>query len=205
MKLDEYERWLRKEGYQPTTIEVTLRHIRAARSDSARLPRHRVPHVRRYLRFVAKTRKNPLGRSFAKRMLDDYGLTPAGEIEKQGSRDRETLTQKQWDALKQKLRGGDRISRLLVAYMESPYRIGDFLNLKASGVTPDDVSDKVSRDWVRRFGGKKKLYQMLCTTERCAYYRLRRRLQKINQKLKTDPDLDTLYKSFHELNGEEAA
>lgn len=205
MKLDDYEKWLKREGYQPTTIEVTLRHIRAAHADTSSLPAYRIPHVRRYLRFVARTRKNPLGSRFTRKMLDEYGLAPATEIEKQGSRDRETLTQKQWDALKKKLQGGDRISRLLVAYMESPYRIGDFLNLRAHAVTVDDVSDRSSRDWLRRFGGKKKLYRMLCTTERCAYYRLRRRLQSVNRALKADPDLDTLYKSFHELNDQEAA
>jgi hypothetical protein len=202
--LDAYEAWLHQEGYQDSTIQVTLRHIKAVSVQPERHPGHRAPHVRRYLRFVAKTRKNPLGRPFVERMLG-HGLAAASDIEKQGARDKDCLTESQWKTLRANLRGGDPIARLLVAYMESPFRIGDFLNLQADRVTADDVSDKISRDWIRRFGGKKKLYKMLCPTQRCAYYRLRRRLQIISTKMKVATDLDTLYKTYHENASENAA
>ncbi len=195
--LGAYEDWLYAEGYQDSTIQVTLRHLRGLAEHPEELTRHRVPHVRRYLRFVAKTRKNPLGRRFTEAMLAN-GVEAASEIEKQGKRDKGCLTDKQWKALRSRLRGGDAISRLLVAYMESPYRIGDFLNLYAHEVTADDVSDKISRDWIKRFGGRKRLHRLLCPTQRCAYYRLRRRLQTISEKMKVQTDLDALYKTYHQ-------
>jgi len=195
--LGAYEDWLYAEGYQESTILVTLRHIKAVSVEPRQSPGHRAPHVRRYLRFVAKTRKNPLGRRFTEQMLA-HGMEPASDIEKQGSRDKGCLTPRQWKALRARLRGGDTISKLLVAYMESPYRIGDFLNLRANMVTRDDVGDKISRDWIKRFGGKKKLYKLLCPTQRCAYYRLRKRLQTISAKMKVETDLDSLYKTYHQ-------
>ena len=100
--LSGYENWLVSEGYQPSTIEVTLRHIKVAAANQVRAVDH-VPHVRRYLRFVTKTRRNPLGKPFATNMKR-RGFKPASEIRKQGSRDRELLTVRQWKALRARLR-----------------------------------------------------------------------------------------------------
>lgn len=195
--LADYEAWLKKEGYQNSTTEVSMRHIRAAALTPESIPGHRVAHVRRYLRYVADTRKNPLGRKFAEQMLK-HGFTPARRTEKQGSRSKACLSSKQWKALRSRLRTGDARSKLLVAYMESPHRVGDFLNLRANEITADDVSDKLSREWIKSAGGKKKLYRLLCSTQRCAYYRLRSRLQHVSEAMKLSTDLDTLYKSYHE-------
>lgn len=200
--LEPYEVWLKSEGYQDSTILVTLRHIRGVYNTFKDYPergksRDKAPHVRRYLRFVAKTRKNPLGRKFTETMLG-LGLEPSTAIEKQGKRDGRCLTPAQWKALRQQLQAGDDIAKLLVAYMESPYRIGDFLNLRAYEVTSDDVSHKPSLEWIRKTGGRRPLYRLLCSTQRCAYYRMRSRLQRLSEKLKFETNLDNLYKTYHQ-------
>jgi hypothetical protein len=195
MNLKSYSGWLKTEGYQPSTAQVTLRHIRvvaAAFNAGESIPEHCEPHVRRYLRFVAKTRKNPAGRAFVKQMLKD-GFEPVADIQKHGARDRANLRPGDWDLLRAKLRRGDDISRMLVAYMQSTYRIGEFLNLRANEAVA--IDDRIARSWIQARGSKK-IYKILCATERCAYYRMRRRLQILCKTLRLDADLDTLYKSF---------
>jgi hypothetical protein len=206
-KLDKYETWLKDEGYQESTILVTLRHIKAVYAHRDKdVAKTRAAHVRRYLRFVAKTRKNPLGRKFVQRMLG-LGLEAAVDSPNHGKRSKTNLTDDQWLDLRAKLRRGDDTSRLLIAYMESPYRIGEFLNLRIGQLVDDDVQDKISRAWItdKKLGARARLFQVLCKTERCAYSRIRRRLQQICKALEMEADLDTLYRTFHDDKAEEEA
>lgn len=211
--LKPYKKWLKQSGYQPSTIEVTLRHLKAAVLTGNWDERHE-PHLRRYLLFVKKTRRHPLGKKFTD-ALRTAGFEPAGVIRKQGNRTKDLLSLKSWRNLRSRLRDNKRSpsyeSKLLVAYMESPYRISDFLKMRISEITEDDVSDKRAREWLaairykRRGGRHMPVYKVLCDTERCAYYRLRKVLGDVCDDMGLEADLDTLYKSYHELFGEEAA
>jgi hypothetical protein len=198
-KLKPYEQWLHEEGYQPSTVEVTLRHLNTVYARPTRdVETYRIPHVRRYLRFVALTHKNPLGAVFIARMKKQ-GIEASNKIHKQGKRTKKNLTKTQWDRLRAELREGDITSKLLLAYMLSPYRISDFLDMEVKLVDEQDIQDAVSRKWLRRSPPKKKLYQLLCPTKRCAYSRLRKKLQALCEELRMQTDLDTLYKTFHAL------
>jgi hypothetical protein len=200
--LSRYKKWLIDQGYQPSTVEVSLRHIRAlSRVDwthPRRIPEYRNAHIRRYLRYVELEKKHPLGKRFALAMRH-AGLVPTTAIAKQGSRAKTLLGSTDWTVLRGKLRRGDDASKLLVAYMQSPYRISEFLRQHAHQISEEDIADKISRDWIIEVGGRQPLYQILCETERCTYYRLRRRLQEVCAKLGYDVDFDTLYKSYHEI------
>jgi hypothetical protein len=202
-----YELWLRKEGYQPSTIEATLRNLRSAEDGPVR-PHHHA-HIRRYLRFVAETRRQPLGSKFTK-WLRLKAFDASIKRRRHGARVKSALTRQEWTILKKRLRQHkDPVSRLLLAYMLCPYRVGEFLRLDVVAVGEDDIQDKISRDWLgsmtaelRKKGLRhKRVYDTLCTTERCAYARLRRKLQIVCEGLGYEADLDTLYKSFHELKG----
>jgi hypothetical protein len=196
--LEAYEAWLNKEGYQPSTIAVSVRLIGMVFDNVDGHPDYCEAHIRRYLRFVEKTRKNPLGKRFTG-IMRLRGFEAAADIRKHGNRSKKLLHAGNWMQLRAKLRRGDEISRLLVAYMQSPYRISDFLKLRANSVTSEDVRDKISRDWIRDKGGRQPLYKLLCNTERCAYSRMRKRLQQTCKKMGLDADFDTLYKSFQVL------
>lgn len=195
--LSDYLSWLKRQKYQDNTILVTLRNLRTAASEPARLPTHRIPHVRRYLRFVQETGSNPLGRRFLSAMKAKK-IGAASEIVKTGARGKQ-ISKVQLSALRARLRRGDNTSKLVVAYMHSPYRISDFLILRCSRLTDRDVADKISRDWLRKEGGPNLLYQVLCDTERCAYARMRKRLLEVCDSLGFKTDLDTLYKFRKEL------
>lgn len=207
LDLSSYQRWLRTEGYQRSTAEVSLRHMRTIATGAA-VQSHQHPHIRRYLRFVEATGRNPLGREFLSKMKAD-GFEPSGPIAKAGKRSKPVLTRPQWSQLRSKLRrDGDEIDRLLIAYMYSPYRIAEFLELWVRGLDADDVSDALSREWIAAAFDNtrnKKLFMILCDTRRCAYSRMRRRLQRVTAKLGIEADLDTLYKSYHQLYGKKAA
>lgn len=200
LDLDGYKRWLVRQGYQPSTVQVSMRHLRAlvAWEIPKKLPKYRHAHIRRYLRYVDETKDNPMGSKFLQGMKS-LGLTPAMDISKQGPRGKTLLGSHDWTALRSRLRRGDEASRLLVAYMLSPYRIGEFLNLNAHKVDETDIADKISRDWIRQNGGRKKLYRLVCETERCTYYRMRRRLQDICDKLEVEADFDSLYKTYQSI------
>jgi hypothetical protein len=192
-RLQPYADWLKNEGYQESTINATLRHLRLCHGRECC-----EPHTRRYLRYVSETRKNPLGREFLDLAMK-AGYEASADRRRSGGRVKDALSEANWARLKAKLRRGDEISWMLVAYMQSAYRIGQFLKLSASKVDETDIDDKISLDWVRTAsdGEKLPLYKILCKTERCAYYRMRRRLLETCEKLGIAADFDTLYKSFH--------
>jgi hypothetical protein len=189
-----YQDWLKREGYQPSTIRATLRHLKGAVNTGVLATRQ--AHLRRYLLFVKKTRSNPLGRAFTHKLKQE-GIEPAAEIVKQGRTVKTLLTRKAWKQLRARLRraGAGDEGRLLAAYMESPYRIGDFLNFRIADVTPEDT-DKAGFKWLQSFRKNTRVYEVLCETERCAYYRLRKKLSEVAEDMGLSVDLDTLYKSY---------
>lgn len=208
-----YSSWLSKEGYQPSTIAATLRNLRVVRADlnvRGKLLPHYEAHIKRYMRFVDHSRKNPLGDVFLKR-LQKAGFEPSSKRRKHGRRIKELLSPEDWALLKAKLRKGDDISKLLCAYMVSGVRVSVFLNWLIREVDEDLLSDKVSRDWIqgwrkdfstsicRTDKARTRVFQILCETERCAYSRMRMRLQELGEELKLSVDLDTLYKSHVSL------
>lgn len=196
-KLLSYANWLRAEGYQESTIAVTLRHLRTVMVTKV-IAACRVSHVQRYLRYSAETRKNPLGPEFLKMALK-AGFEASDDRKRPGARVKDTLNDVEWAMLRAKLRRGDEISWMLIAYMQSPYRIGRFLKLRADKVDENDIDDKRSLDWIAEHSNKLcPLYKLLCKTERCAYYRMRRRLLETCKKLGLEADFDTLYKTHSE-------
>jgi hypothetical protein len=200
LDLSGYKRWLVRQGYQPSTVQVSMRHLRAlaAWDISKTVPQYRLPHIRRYLRYVDDTKDNPMGPKFIQGMKS-LGLTAVMNISKQGPRGKTLLGGYEWTTLRSRLRRGDEASKLLVAYMLSPYRIGEFLNLRAHKVTEEDIADKISRDWIKTRGGRQRLFRLVCETERCTYYRMRRRLQDMCDKLEIEADFDSLYKTYQTL------
>jgi len=203
--LTSYRDWLHAQLYQPSTIDSTLRALTLRRSPSKHGPE--TPHVRRYLRFVAETKQNPMGRDFlAHARL--VGHKASSDAPRPGSRKREVLTRGQWTKLLATLRrvaveDNDDTARMLLAYMHSGRRVTNFLGLVASFAAEreDFVADKLSRNWVAersqmiRSPGRVLVYQLLCDSERCAYSRMRRRLKAVAGKLGFDVDLDSLRRS----------
>ena len=194
-----YREWLVKKGYQNSTIDATIRHLKTVWHKPEALS-YRGAHVRRYLLYVSATRRNPLGQKFTTYMTEKHGLEAVTETRKHGARTKVTLRNDQWGILRAVLRSGDSINRLLIAYMESPFRISEFLDMELREVDEKTVCDKRSRDWLLSIfinTRHKKVYQVLCPTKRCAYSRMRRRLMALSAELTFEVDLDTLYKTFH--------
>ena len=204
VNLDAYEQWLQEEGYQPSTIKATLRHTRVLADNPTADPGYRLPIAKRYLRFVAATRREPLGKAFTKR-LKARGIEPASVHPRQGARVKDVLPRHRFVELRARLRqlgrGGDETALLLVAYMQSPLRVGEFLRLRPKQIDELSIVDKISRDWIldRDLKPRTPIYKLLCDTEKCTYVRLRRKLQEVAEELRINVDLDTLYKSFHAM------
>lgn len=204
VNLDAYEAWLKKEGYQESTIKATLRHTRVLADNPTADPGYRMPIAKRYLRFVVATRREPLGKAFTKR-LKARGIEPANKHPRQGARVKDVLSRQRFVQLRAKLRelgrGGDVTALLLVAYMQSPLRVGEFLRLRRSDVDEASVADAKSRAWLERqdLKPRARLFEILCKTERCTYVRMRRKLAEVAAEQRIAVDLDTLYKSFHAM------
>lgn len=161
--LSDYEKWLRRGGYQPSTMVVTLRNLRTIAAEGKKPAETLEPHIRRYLRFVEETKKQPLGRDFTAKMKK-AGIAPSAAIEKHGKRPSKLLDMKSMSALRSKLRRGEETDLLIAAYMNSGMRITAFIALRADKVT-DEHTDAVSRKWIKKNGGSKPLYRLLCETE----------------------------------------
>lgn len=208
LDLTGYESWLKAEGYQRSTTEMTLRQLRLAIAEShagKRFSPRRVPHVRRYLAFVAETRKNPAGGELIS-CARSRGLHAVVKGRQHGARTREVLSPKQWSELRSALRRTkEPVALLIVAYMHAGRRISPFLRLHPRMARFENViADKLSRDWIKSVAnGHAHIYQILCTTERCAYARMRRRLQLFCEQTGFDVDLDTLYRSQKQEQNEE--
>jgi hypothetical protein len=218
LNLKPYVKWLKKRGYQDSTIVVTIRNLILAYTDCAPLGKKGwapatidvtaepyKSHLGRYLKFVQETRRQPLGSRFTL-LLKRKGLKPIRDTNLQGPRRKTLLTLKSWENLRRRLRKYDGASdsntgRLLLAYMSSPHRVTDFLRLRADKLDSGDVGDSASRGWLAGFGNVP-LHEVLCSTERCAYYRLRTCLQNVSQDSGVVVDLDTVRKSYQALTAE---
>ena len=206
---EKYGRWLVKEGYQPTTINVTLRHmetlLKRIKDKPGKQHKQYASDVKRYLRYVELTRA---GASVPRALVsykNKYGLVAVRQNNKDGRRVKEPLSPQAWAALKAHLRKGDDTAKLLVAYMHSPLRVSAFLCLFVEAVDEETVADKISRDWIAGNGSRSRqkvtLFSLLCPTQRCTYARMRTLLQKECAALKIAADLETLNKTFRELKG----
>jgi hypothetical protein len=212
-----YIKWLEKRGYQDSTIVVTIRNLILAYSDCAPLGKKgwepatidiRIDpyrsHLCRYLKFVQETRRQPLGAPFTA-LLKDNKLKPIRDTHLHGRRSKSILTLKSWENLRRRIQRRDSVNgdsntdRLLLAYTSSPHRVTDFLRLRADKLGAADVGDKAARGWLAGFGNVP-LHEVLCVTERCAYYRLRTRLQDVCEEMGVTVDLDTVRKSYQALS-----
>lgn len=192
--LSTYKRWLAKEGYQPTTIELTLQHLGVlAITRYPGMPR-RVPHARRYLRFVESTGKNPMGDAFVQH-LRDAGITAAVDRVRSGKRTRKALTPEQWSKLRTALRkDGSHAAKLVIAYVYSSRRISAFLQLNTRfAADASFIDDAPSRRWIADHAvGTVPLYKFLAMTEHGAHIRMLRKLHTCASKVGLDVDLDSL-------------
>lgn len=198
--LSRYSVWLMDQGYQASTIDGTLRHLRAV-ADNPEDVGYRVAHVRRYLLYVSTTKLNPLGKKFTEHMTTGHGLAAIIETRKVGGNTKDLLNKGQWYQLHQVLSRGDDLDKLIIAYMESPFRISEFLDMNIRDVNAVTVRHAWSRKWIAKAFVKprgEQMYQILCQTRRCAYSRMRRRLAAVSKKLEFKVDLDTLYKTFNQ-------
>jgi len=205
---DKYHRWLTKEGYQPSTIAVTIRHmetlLKFLKAKPNKQHKQYASDVGRYLRYIEVSRNVSMPRALAS-YKTKYGLVAVRQNNKDGRRVKEPLSPQAWAALKAHLRKGDDTAKLLVAYMHSPLRVSAFLCLFVEAVDEETVADKISRDWIAGNGSRSRqkvtLFSLLCPTQRCTYARMRTLLQKECAALKIAADLETLNKTFRELKG----
>ena len=200
-RLDGYRVWLTDKGYQSSTIDATLRHLKVVAKDPEAL-KYRGPHVRRYLLFVEDTKNNPLGKKFTDYMIA-MGLSAAADTRKGGAHTKELLSAAQWGKLDRKLRNGKNLDCLLWAYMHSGLRISQFL-----GQTLPQLERALGDEsppaafWLRSAMRSafinprgKKVFQILCPSSRCAYSRMRRRLAALANDLNIEADLNTIHKT----------
>lgn len=204
-RLEGYRAWLVDKGYQPSTIDATLRHLKVVAKDPAALM-YRGPHIRRYLLFVEDTQCNPLGRKFTKHMLA-LGLKAAADTRKGGAHTKDLLTRPEWSKLNNRLRKGGRdLDLLICAYMHSMLRVSEFLGQSLPDIQRSLTNDSASATfWLRNAMRDqfinprgKRVYQLLCPSSRCAYSRMRRRLAAIATDLNIEVDLNTVYKTHQQ-------
>ncbi len=196
-----YVAWLKTEGYQPSTINATLHEVFSACS-ALILWDSDIPHIRRYLRFVEQTKKNPLGPKFLEHCAQ-HNLTPSKRGSPSGRRVRKPISSAQWAELRTALRqDGDDTSKMLVAYMFCDLRIMKFLGQQLGSATDSIapvITDKRSRDWLLSYTEHafttRRVYELLGKTPRAAYARMRRKLQDFSVMCRINVDLDTLYRS----------
>lgn len=198
--LSRYRQWLVDQGYQPTTIAATLRHLQVV-ADNPEEVGYRAPHVRRYLLYVEAEECHPLGKRFTRHMTTGHGLQAVSKARKiNGGNTKKLLDGGQWYMLHQTLRKGGDLDKLILAYMMSPYRIRQFLHMRIKDVNEATVQRIQSRTWIDKRCPNprgKKMYQILCPSVSCAYSRMRRRLIAVAKNLAFEADLDTLHKTFH--------
>ena len=204
--LSTYEAWLKKERYQASTRALSIRNLMTITNHpNKRIASYLIPQAQRYVRFVAQTKKNPMGAKFLAR-LKKQKIEASESIKKAGKRSKPVLTAAKLSKLQAKLRSGDEVDRLILAYAFSGMRVAAFLHMPCSNM--QEHPDKISRDWVAKavdVSWNDPMYKLLCKTERCAYSRMRTRMREVAEQLKMDVDLDTLYLSRKEAGAESIA
>ncbi len=199
MNLDDYTRWLTEQGFRPATIEATLRAVLRQRRQGAALRGSDAPHLKRYLLYVERTRREPLGEAFTK-SLYALGLVAAQERNKCGhTRVQDPPTAAQVSALKERLRRCGDVGRLALIYMQSGLRVGAFLRISFKGAF---TIYPLHAAWLKEACDRtnaKRLYQILSSSKRKAYRQLDARVRKEAAALDFEAGLDTLYKSRLQL------
>jgi len=203
--LSAYDAWLKRERYQASTRALSIRNLMTiANHPNKKIAPYLIPQAQRYVRYVAATKKNPMGTAFLAR-LKKQKIEASAAIKKAGKRNKVMLTEAKLSKLRAKLRTGDAVDKIILAYALSGMRVAAFLNAPCSIM--QEHPDKISRNWVSGItdvSWNAPLYRLLCETERCAYSRMRVRIRELSETLKMDVDLDTLYLSRKELTGGES-
>jgi hypothetical protein len=201
MEQNVFEKWLRKQGYQDSTVKLTLRHLQSAFSlwkedDRKALPNgHLVIPMRRYLGFVSSTRKHTFPRGFGKAIGLRYDPMVA---KPNGSRKKPDLTMGQWRRLFDKLDASKLEDDLMLKlYMLQPYRLGDFLSMDMVELA-DTVGARNVPLRLRRGKNSTTVADLMCPESTkpatCAKSRLRRRLCAWAEDMGWDCDMNTLHR-----------
>ena len=191
MNLDGYREWLVSEGYQPSTVDTTVRKLtRLFHFEAERTNGHARPHLQRYLRYVKDTKRNPLGQDFQAALLKE-GFKASSKRSKPGARNKKLLTASQLTALHARLRTRGHTGRVAALYVQSKLQVGEFLVLDLAGAR-DRFDGFVDGTWVTKaFVGYRAtlLWQLIAESKRAAYKKL---LDLVRAE---DTDLDTIYRS----------
>jgi hypothetical protein len=194
--LDDYTDWLRTQKYTDSTIEASLKVLR--RLDHAKPdPRNLTDRflLRRYLRYVKETRRNPLGRTFTE-ALSQLGLEPAVPRAVPGKRKRKLLTVTEFHVLKDRCLRSEDVATVLVGfYMMSGKKPHDFLQQKTL-IRDNAAVFKVRQDILL---SRPVVYENLSTSLSWAYRTLLAAAKKQGEALGLDVDLDILYRSRLQL------
>ncbi len=199
-----YETWLKKEKYQKSTVVLSVRTLKAVVASSKKVPPYLIPTVQRYLRFVADTRKNPIGPAFCARMKKQ-GIEASAKIKKVGKRQKPVMTGKALESFRAQLHKGDDIDKLIAAYLSSGMRAADFLVSSCGAFTSDDTA---ANTWIRSktsVAWTAPMFKLVADSQSIAYSRMRTRMRDHGKRMKMRLDLDTLYLSRRELTEDKAA
>ena len=199
---DVFEEWLHKQGYQKSTVLLTLRHLQSALSlwkegDREALPNgHLVIPMRRYLGFVSSTKKHTLPRGFGKAIAREHDPMVA---KPNGSRRKLNLTQGQWRRLFDKLDESKLDDDLMLKfYMLQPYRLGDFLSMDMVELVDTIGARSVPLRLRRGKLASTTVADRMCPESTkpatCAKSRLRRRLSVWVEEMGWSCDLNSLQK-----------
>lgn len=189
MNLDSYKDWLVSEGYQPSTVDTTVRkltrlyHFAAERSNG-----HARPHLQRYLRYVKDSKRNPLGQEFYAALLKE-GFRASSKRSKPGARNKKLLTASQLTELRSKLRTRGTLGRIAALYVRSKLKVSVFLVLRHAEALLLDTVDSV---WLNDLFHKERatrLWETFAVSQRAAYMKL---LDLVRAE---GTDLDTIYRS----------
>jgi hypothetical protein len=189
MNLDGYKDWLVSEGYQPSTVDTTVRKLtRLFHFAAERTNGHARPHLQRYLRYVKDTKRSPLGQEFQAALVKE-GFRASSKRSKPGARNKKLLTASQLTELRSKLRTRGTVGRIAALYMQSKLNVSMFLVLERAEVLK---LDGVDAGWFNTLFREERatcIWQTFAESRRAAYIKL---LDLVRAE---GTDLDTIYRS----------
>jgi hypothetical protein len=190
--LDDYKAWLETQKYTPSTIEASLKVLRRIDHNKPD-PRNRTDKflLRRYMRYVKETRRNPLGMKFTE-TLEGLGIRAAIPRSVYGTRKRKLLSVTEFHSLKDRCLSSDEVASVLVGfYMMSGKKPHEFLTQKTL-VRDNSAVFKIRNDILLN---KKIVYENLSSSISWAYRTMLAAAKKEGEALNLDVDLDILYRS----------
>lgn len=195
-----FARWMQKQGYVDSTVQLTLRQLRSSMSyynDTKQLAGGYLESAqRRFLAFYKETGTyEPCSRAFVRKLSRQLQPLVAAP---NGPRKKPELNEGQWRTLGQALRRSEMPEdRMLYLFMLQSYGLKDFLTLPLSEILTE-VDVRIV-PWTRQVPVNKDLSSVLCKVSSkpftCAQSRLRRRLQFWAADLDYDMDLRSLHKA----------